>query len=68
VRTRKLPNADVEQGHYSTMLCHLANISYRVGGKKLAFDAKTETFKDAPDANTYLKRTYRAPWVINENV
>ena len=68
VRSRKRPAADVEQGHYSTLLCHLANISYRVGNRKLTFDAKTETFKDAPDANVYLKRTYRAPWVINETV
>jgi predicted dehydrogenase len=68
VRSRKMPNADVEQGHYSTMLCHLANISYRVGNKKLLFDSKTETFKDAPDANAFLKRTFRAPWVIGDTV
>jgi predicted dehydrogenase len=68
VRSRKRPAADVEQGHYSTLLCHLANISYRVGNRKLAFDGKSETFKDAGDANRYLKRTYRAPWVVNEAV
>jgi len=68
VRTRKRPNADVEQGHYSTLLGHLANISYRVGNRKLTFDGTTETFKDAPDANAYLRRTYRKPWVVNESV
>jgi hypothetical protein len=67
VRTRKEPAANAEQGHYSALLCHLANISYRVGNKKLSFDAKTETFKDAPDANRLLKRTYRAPWILTEN-
>ena len=68
IKNRQKPAANVEQGHYSAMLCHLGNISYRVGNKKLAFDAKTETFKDAPEANKFLKRTYRAPWVIPDNV
>ncbi|MCX8108971.1 MAG: Gfo/Idh/MocA family oxidoreductase, partial [Verrucomicrobiae bacterium] len=44
IRTGKLPNADVEQGHQSTLLCHRANISWRVGNRKLAFDASTESF------------------------
>jgi hypothetical protein len=26
-------NAEIEQGHLSSALCHLPNISYRVGGK-----------------------------------
>jgi hypothetical protein len=68
IRTRKKPNADVEQGHYSVLLCHLANISYRVGNRKLTLDPKTETFIDVPEANKYIKRTYRHPWVIPEKV
>lgn len=68
VKSRKQPTSDVEQGHYSTLLCHLANISYRVGNRKLAWDAKTESFRDAPDANAYLRRTYRAPWIVPETV
>ena len=67
IRDNKLPNADMEQGHLSTSLCHLANISYRTGSKKLQFDAKTETFDDA-DANKLLKREYRAPFIIPEEV
>ncbi len=33
VRSRRVAdlNADVEHGHYSAALCHLANISYRLG-------------------------------------
>jgi len=68
VRSRKEPISPVKQGHYSTMLCHLANISYRVGNKKLTFDAASETFNDAPEANRFLKRTYRTPWVVPETV
>ena len=68
VRTRSRPNADVEQGHYSTLICHLANISYLTGNRKLAFDPTTETFPDAPEANRHLKRSYREPWVVPEQI
>ncbi len=68
VRSRRRPNAPADQGHYSVLLCHLANVSFRVGNKKLAFDAKAETFVGAPEANRYLKRAYRAPWMIPDSV
>jgi predicted dehydrogenase len=68
IRTRKKPNTDVEQGHYSVLLCHLANISYRAGNQKLTLDPKTESFVNAPEANKYLKRTYRHPWVIPDKI
>ena len=68
VRLRRQPNANAEQGHYSAMLCHLANASWRAGNKKLMFDAKTETFSGEPEANKLLKRAYRAPWIIPESV
>ena len=31
VRSRKTPNANIEEGQRSVMLCHLANVAYRVG-------------------------------------
>ena len=68
VRTRKEPVANVRQGHYSAMLSHLANISFRTGNRKLTFDAKTESFPAAPEANAFLRRTYRAPWGIPDAV
>jgi predicted dehydrogenase len=68
VKSRKLPNSDVEQGHRSTALAHLANISYRLGGRRLEFDGKTEQFVNDAEANRYLKRTGRAPWIIPEKV
>jgi predicted dehydrogenase len=68
VRSRRQPNASAEQGHYSAMLCHLANVSWRMGNKKLAFDKKTETFTGEPEAGKLLKRTYRAPWVVPDEV
>lgn len=68
IRTRKKANADVEVGHQTVLLCHLANISYRVGNQKLEFDSKTETFTNCDQANKFLKREYRAPWVVPDNV
>jgi predicted dehydrogenase len=69
IRSRQTPIGDVEHGHYSALLCHLANISGRVGNKKLAFDAKTESFPDAPEANKFLRRaSCREPWVIPDKV
>ena len=68
IRSRKRPNADIEEGHRSAILAHLANIAYRVGCKKLIFDAKTETLVGNEEANRLVKRTYREPYVIPENV
>ena len=67
-RTRQRPNADVETGHQSVLLCHMANISYRVGNQRLMFDSKNESFTDNDSANKLLKRDYRQPWVVPENV
>jgi len=68
IRNRNKPNSDVETGHYSSLLCNAANISYRVGNQKLYLDPKTELFKDNNQANAYLKRQYREPWSIPEQV
>jgi predicted dehydrogenase len=69
VRSRGRPAADVEQGHYSAMLCHLANIAWQTGNQKLSFDPQTETFPEASEANAFLKRpNYRAPFVVPDAV
>jgi predicted dehydrogenase len=68
IRTRKKPKADVEEVHRSMVLCHLANISYRVGNRKLKFDGATEKFVDDVEADRYLKANYRKPWVVPDQV
>ena len=69
VRSRRVEdlNADVLEGHLSAALCHLGNIAYRLG-RTLVFDPKTETFPGDAEANKLLKRDYRRPFVIPENV
>jgi predicted dehydrogenase len=51
-------NADVEVGHNSAVLCHMANIAMRVG-RRLKFDAKREEFIGDGEANRYLTKEYR---------
>jgi len=58
MRSRKLPNADVEIGRLSTTLCHLGNICHHLH-RDVKFDPKTETFGDDREANALLKKTYR---------
>jgi predicted dehydrogenase len=60
-------NCDILEGHLSSTLPHLANISYRVG-RSLTFDGKTERFAGDADADRLLTREYRAPFVVPENV
>ncbi len=64
MRTRKLPNADIEEGHLSAVLVHMGNISYRLGGRKLALDADTERFRGDDEANALRRRTPRAPYTF----
>ncbi|HOX02765.1 MAG TPA: Gfo/Idh/MocA family oxidoreductase [Candidatus Paceibacterota bacterium] len=113
VRSRKWEglNADIEQGHLSSALCHTGNISYRLGkqvapeevrdlvqadsdameacerayehlqanevdleaflptmGLFLRMDPKTERFVGNAEANRLLRREYRDPFVVPEQV
>jgi predicted dehydrogenase len=67
IRSRKKPNADIEELHHSTLLCHYGNIAYRLG-RKLKIDPETEGFTGDEEANRLVKRTYRKPWVVPEIV
>ena len=67
IKTGKRPACDIEDGHRSTLLAHLGNISYRVG-RPITFDGKTETIKGDDKANAMLKRTGRKGFEIPEKV
>ena len=68
VRTRKRPTADAEEIHLSTVLCHIANISHRVGGARLVYDGEREQFVNNAEANKLVKRPGRKPYQIPEDV
>jgi len=58
IRENKIPNAEIEEGHKSTRLCHLGNIAHRTG-RTLNFDAAAETIVGDPEATKLLGREYR---------
>src|SRR5262245_4446925 len=57
VRSRRRAdlNADILEGHFSSALCHLANISYRLG-ENVPFNPRTRVFADNRDATDALER------------
>ncbi|HOA72836.1 MAG TPA: Gfo/Idh/MocA family oxidoreductase [Phycisphaerae bacterium] len=63
IRTRSLPTADVEIGHRSITVCHLANIARRLG-RHLRWDPDKEQFIGDDEANTYLDRPRRKGWEL----
>ncbi len=69
VRSRRREELDNEilEGHMSAALGHLGIISCRLG-RKLAFRPETETFVGDPEADRYLTREYRKPFVMPDKV
>ena len=57
VRSKRVAdlNADIEEGHYSSALCHLANISMRMG-QNVAFTPRTRAFGDNREALEAVER------------
>jgi predicted dehydrogenase len=62
-KSRKDPYFPVEIGHRVATVCHIANISLRLG-RKLRWDPKAERFENDADANAMLTRPMRAPWKL----
>lgn len=61
VRTGRLPNADIEKAHQSTLLCHLGNIAYRTGSV-LTLDPTNGHIQGNPEAEAMWTREYEPGW------
>jgi predicted dehydrogenase len=61
IRSRKEPISDLESAHRVATVCHLANISLRLG-RRLRWDARREEIVGDAEAARMLIRPYRAPW------
>jgi len=61
MRSRKPPNADIEEGHRSVTLCHLANIAYRVG-HTIRCDPANGHVLDDSQAQSLWSRSYEPGW------
>jgi hypothetical protein len=66
-RDQKSLNADVEVGVTSANLIHMANVSYRLK-RLLKYDDAAHAFVNDAEANSYLTRKYRAPYIVPEKV
>ena len=64
MRTRKLPQTDIEYGYHSTSACVLGNVALR-SKERLEWDVAGQRLtKGGPGAQKLLSREYRAPWKL----
>jgi predicted dehydrogenase len=63
IRARKRPICDVEVGHRSATVCHLANLGYQLR-RALNWDPKQERFVGDDEANALLNRVPREKWKV----
>ncbi len=59
IRSRNQPNGNIVQGHNSTVLAHLANLSYRSGNQQLIFSPEFETILNDSKARELGLPNYR---------
>lgn len=67
MRSRKSPLADVELGHRSISVCHIANITRELA-RKLRWDPEAESFSGDAEANDRLNRKRRKGYELPEAV
>jgi hypothetical protein len=66
VKTRNFQTAcSIENGSLCAKYAHLGNIAARLN-TALVYDDVAKSFKNAPEADKFLKPTYRAPWKFPE--
>lgn len=64
IRGQEDPSSPVEEGAKSTLLCHLANISYR-SDSHLKLNPSNGKILDNPAANKFWSREYEPGWEPN---
>ena len=65
MRSRKTPLADVETGHRSVSVCHLANITRQLN-RRLRWDPEAERFAGDAEAGDLLTRPRRQGYELPE--
>lgn len=64
IKSRQRPASDIEIGHRSTSVCLLGNVAYR-SRRRIVWDVEKQELREGgPEAQQYLTRHYRAPWVL----
>jgi predicted dehydrogenase len=64
IRSRQQPNAPITEGHKSSVLVHLANLSYRAGSKQLLFSPEFERITNDDKAQSLAEGYYRKGYEI----
>jgi predicted dehydrogenase len=67
IKSGGTPQCDIAEGHRSTLLAHLGNLSYRVG-RTLNFDAEKLAITGDVEATALMKRSGRGPFQIPDKV
>lgn len=63
IRSRKAPSAPVEIGHRACSTCLVHQVAMHLK-RKLYWDPKTERFKNDDEANRWLSRPHRKPYMF----
>ena len=63
VKTRERPFRDIEIAHRTVATCHLANIAFWTG-RAFKFDPVKEEIVGDEEANRWIDRPKREPWVL----
>jgi len=61
IKTGEPLNSEIEEAQKSTLLCHLGNISYKLG-RMVRFDPETRSIVGDRDATALWGREYRPGW------
>ena len=61
VKSRATPVSDLASSHRSSVPCHLANLSMKLGRTLRWDEAKQDVVSD-PEASALLTKKYRSPW------
>lgn len=64
IRSRNQPNGNIVEGHKSSVLIHLANLSYRAGNKQLLFSPEHENILNDVKAQELAYPSYRNNYEI----
>ncbi len=64
IRNRTTPIHPVWDAHHAVSMAHLANAAFRSGRSHVKYDREAEQIIGAPDAEAFLRRAYRGPWVL----
>jgi predicted dehydrogenase len=65
VRSRETPVASADVEHHSIIPCHLTNISIKLNGRKINWDATKEEITNDKEANSMLSREQRKQYQVS---